>query len=112
MKLLCLSAIGNNGVIAYAVRMKIQVTPKNATTVAESIGIDWNVVAFALEDFRYGMEVEYEHGLNDPETNVTNDDPIITGKIAWAHLKEFPDYYQRLKVMEQEAEEFWDNQPT
>ena len=51
------------------------------------------------------MEVELEHGARDPETNVTNDDPLITGKIAWAHLREFPDYYDRLAVMEAEAEE-------
>ena len=46
------------------------------------------------------MNVELEHGSRDPETNVTNDDPVITGKIAWAHLKELPDYYERLEAME------------
>jgi hypothetical protein len=54
-----------------------------------------------------GMEVELEHGLHDPETNVTGNDPLLTGKIAWAHLKEFPDYYTRLKQMEAEADAFW-----
>jgi hypothetical protein len=49
------------------------------------------------------MEVELEHGRHDPQTNVTNDDPILTAKIALAHLKEFPDYYTRLKRMEEEA---------
>jgi hypothetical protein len=51
-----------------------------------------------------GLEVELEHGLRDPRTNVTGDDPILTGKIAWAHLNEFPDYYTRLAKMEREAE--------
>lgn len=60
--------------------------------------------AFDLDTFRRGMEVEFEHGLRDPETNVTNDDPCITGKIAWAHLKELPDYYDRLEVLEQEEQ--------
>ncbi len=54
------------------------------------------------------MDVELEHGLRDSETNVTNDDVLTTGKIAWAHLKEFPDYYDRLEQMEEEAEAYWD----
>jgi hypothetical protein len=54
-----------------------------------------------------GMDVELEHGLRDPATNVTNDDPLTTGKIALAHLTEFPDYYTRLAKMEKEAEDFW-----
>ena len=58
-------------------------------------------------EFRRGLEVELEHGLRDPETNVTNDDVPLTGKIAWAHLKEFPDYYTRLDKLEAEADEFW-----
>jgi hypothetical protein len=56
------------------------------------------------EQFRMGLAVESEHGAHDPETNVTNDDLIMTGKIAWAHLKEIPDYYTRLAKMESEAE--------
>ena len=51
-----------------------------------------------------GLEVELEHGLRDPETNVTNNDLILTGKIALAHLNEIPDYYTRLNKMEKEAE--------
>jgi hypothetical protein len=47
--------------------------------------------------------VELEHGLRDLLTNVTDDEPIVTGKIALAHLKEFPDYYSRLARMEAEA---------
>ena len=49
------------------------------------------------------MDVELEHGLHDPLTNVTDDDPVVTGKIALAHLNEFPDYYTRLEQMEEQA---------
>lgn len=51
-----------------------------------------------------GLDVELKHGLIDPHTNVTNNDPLMTGKIALAHLNEFPDYYTRLDKMEKEAE--------
>ena len=73
-----------------------------ARRVGDAIGVDWN--RFDLEQFRAGMDVEYEHGSHDPQTDVTGDDPIVTGKIALAHLKEFPDYYERLEQMEREAE--------
>ncbi len=80
-------------------------TDEEANEVANKIGIKWET--FNLDQFRRGMDVELEHGLRDPETNVTNDDPVLTGKIAYAHLKEFPDYYDRLEKMEEEADEFW-----
>jgi len=67
--------------------------------IAKELGIDFS--QFTKEEFHTGMNVEAEHGRNDPQTNVTNDDPIITGKIAWAHLKELPDYYTRLKEIEE-----------
>jgi hypothetical protein len=54
-----------------------------------------------------GLEVELEHGSIDPQTNVTNDDSSLTGKIAAAHLNEFPDYYTPLAKMEEEADLFW-----
>jgi hypothetical protein len=76
-----------------------------AKQIGNALGIDWN--KFGIEQFRMGLEVELEHGARDPETNVTNDDPLLTGKIALAHLKEFPDYYTRLAKMEKEADEFW-----
>lgn len=79
-------------------------TTEQTQAVAGEIGLDFEEVAFDLEQFRRGMEVELEHGSQDPATNVTNDDPIITGKIAWAHLREMPDYYDRLDAMEAEAE--------
>ncbi len=73
-----------------------------AREIGTSIGIDFT--KFNIEEFRMGLAVELEHGSNDPETDVTNSDPIITGKIAWAHLKEIPDYYTRLKIMESDAD--------
>jgi len=79
-------------------------TADEARRVGEQIGIDWDTAPFDVEQFRMGMDVELEHGLHDPETDVTGSDPIVTGKIALAHLKEFPDYYTRLKKMEAEAE--------
>jgi hypothetical protein len=74
-----------------------------ARRVGEQIGIDWETAPFDVEQFRMGMDVELERGLHDPATNVTGDDAVITGKIALAHLNEFPDYYTRLARMEEEA---------
>jgi len=76
-----------------------------AKEIGEELGIDWS--KFDIEQFRKGMDVELEHGKVDPHTNVTDDDPLTTGKIALAHLNEFPDYYDRLYEMEEEAEDFW-----
>jgi hypothetical protein len=76
-----------------------------AEKIGKKLGITWD--KFDVEQFRMGMDVELEHGLRDPATNVTNDDPLTTGKIALAHLTEFPDYYTRLAKMEKEAEDFW-----
>jgi hypothetical protein len=79
-------------------------TADEARSVGERIGIDWEHAPFDVEQFRMGMDVELEHGLVDMATNVTDDDPVFTGKIALAHLTEFPDYYTRLQKMEREAE--------
>jgi hypothetical protein len=78
---------------------------EEAKRVGDEIGVDWS--RFDLEQFRMGMDVEFEHGSHDPQTDVTGDDPIVTGKIALAHMKEFPDYYERLEQMEAEAERYW-----
>ncbi len=78
-------------------------TTEQAREIGEKLGIDWT--RFDVEQFRMGLDVELEHGLHDPTTNVTNNDPITTGKIALAHLNEFADYYTRLEKMEREAEE-------
>lgn len=82
-------------------------TPDEARRIGTEIGIDWEASPFDIDQFLLGLDVEMEHGLHDPETNVTGNDPIMTGKIALAHLREFPDYYTRLEKLEKEAEEFW-----
>ena len=84
---------------------KRQMSTDEAKQIGDSLGIDWGKVD--LEQFRMGLLVEFEHGARDPETNVTNDDLNTTGKIAWAHLKEFPDYYTRLDKLEAEADAYW-----
>jgi len=73
--------------------------------VGETLGVDWS--KFDIEQFRMGLDVELEHGIRNEHTDVTHDDEIMTGKIALAHLNEFPDYYSRLKKMEEEAKEFY-----
>jgi hypothetical protein len=84
---------------------KRRTTTEEAKRVGDAIGVDWT--RFDLEQFRAGIDVEFEHGSHDPQTDVTGDDPVITGKIALAHMKEFPDYYERLERMEREAERDW-----
>ncbi|MEL7571014.1 MAG: DUF5661 family protein [Eubacteriaceae bacterium] len=81
-------------------------TEAQAKEYGEKLGIDWS--KFDVEQFRMGMDVELEHGTRDLHTNVTNDDILVTAKIALAHLNEFPDYYTRLKKMEDEAEAYWE----
>ena len=82
-------------------------TAEEAKKIGDQIGVDW--AETKLAEFQFGLQVELEHGLADSRTNVTNDDLAMTGKIAWAHLNEFGDYYTRLKKMEDEAEEYWKN---
>ncbi len=77
-------------------------TAVEARKIGEALDIDWS--RFDVEQYRMGLDVELEHGKVDRHTNVTDDDPIMTGKIALAHLNEFPDYYTRLEKMEREAE--------
>jgi len=77
-------------------------TAAKAKKIGEKLGIDWS--EYDVEQFRMGMDVELEHGKISPATNVTDDDPLMTGKIALAHLNEFPDYYTRLDKLEKEAE--------
>ena len=84
---------------------KRHISADEAREVGVTLGLDWKNVD--LEQFRRGLEVELEHGARDPETDVTNDDLRLTGKIAWAHLKEFPDYYTRLDSLEAEADAYW-----
>jgi len=78
-------------------------TKDDAKRIGESLGIDWT--KFDAEEFRMGLDVELEHGSHELSTNVSNDNEITTGKIALAHLNEFPDYYTRLQKMESQAKE-------
>ena len=75
-----------------------------AFSAAQELGIDFSKEPFDLEELRMGMDVELEHGRRDPATDVTEDDPVMTAKIALAHLRELPDYYERLAEMEAAAE--------
>jgi len=79
---------------------------EEAQKIGEELGITWD--KFDVEQFRMGMDVEMEHGTVDANTNVTNDDSLLTGKIALAHLNEIRDYYTRLAVMEDEGETYWE----
>jgi hypothetical protein len=80
-----------------------RISQNEARSVGASLGVDWAQID--LEQFRRGLEVELEHGARDPQTNVTNNDILLTGKIAWAHLKEIQDYYTRLDQLEAEAKD-------
>ena len=82
-------------------------TAEEARRVGEEIGIDWASAPFDVDQFRIGMNVELEHGLHDPHTNVSDDNPHVTAKIALAHLNEFPDYYTRLERLEEHAKRDW-----
>ena len=81
------------------------ISKEEAQLIGYQLGINW--INYNFEQFRIGLEVELEHGTANPATNVTDDDLILTGKIAIAHLNEFPDYYDRLKKMESDAHTFW-----
>lgn len=80
-------------------------TAEEAKKIGEKLGITWK--KFDVEQFRMGMDVELEHGTRNAITNITNDNALMTGKIALAHLNEFADYYTRLAKLEKEADAFW-----
>lgn len=82
---------------------KRHISVEEASLVGTQLGIDWTQID--PDQFRHGLEVELEHGARDPQTNITNDDPLLTGKIAWTHLKEIHDYYTRLDRLETEAKD-------
>ncbi|HSM37898.1 MAG TPA: DUF5661 family protein [Candidatus Limnocylindrales bacterium] len=84
---------------------KRQFTTEDATRIGGALGIDFAEIR--IDEFRAGLGVELEHGARDPDTNITNDDELLTGKIAHAHLREFPDYYTRLAELEKDANAFW-----
>ena len=81
---------------------KEKFTDEEAKEIGEKLGVKWD--KFDVEEFRKGMDIELEHGTVDPNTNVTDDDPLTTGKITLAHLNELPDYNTRLGEMEKEGE--------
>ena len=83
---------------------KTRFTTDEARGIGEKLGVDWQTAPFDVEQYRMGLDIELEHGTRDPDTNVTDDDPMTTGRIALAHLREFQDYYTRLAKMEVEAE--------
>ena len=85
--------------------MKKHFTSKEAEKIAKKLGIKWD--KYNIEQFRMGLDVELEHGKVNKKTNVTNDNPLLTGKIALAHLNEFPDYYTRLYKLEKQADAYW-----
>jgi hypothetical protein len=87
--------------------VKTSFTKEEAAAIALLLGIDFSKSKFDLNEFWMGVNTELEHGRKYNQTNVTADEPITTGKIALAHLTEFPDYYQRLKVLEEEAKAYW-----
>lgn len=86
---------------------KTSFTKEEAAAIALLLDIDFRKTKFDLNEFWIGVNTELEHGRKYNQTNVTADDPITTGKIALAHLSEFPDYYKRLKVLEEEAKAYW-----
>ncbi|MGD6896634.1 DUF5661 family protein [Bacillus infantis] len=90
----------------HAVRQKT-FSKEEAAAIALLLGIDFTKSRFDLNEFWLGVNTELEHGKVSSQTNVTGDDPLTTGKIALAHLNEFPDYCKRLKVLEKEAKAYW-----
>ncbi len=79
-----------------------EVTLSEAQVLQNEIGGETSQIP--LEEFRRGLGVELEHGLTFADANVTNNHPILTGKIVLAHLKEMLDYYSRLEVVELEGD--------
>ena len=90
-----------------AMTAKKAFTRAEALVVTMELGMDFETLKYDLDQFRMGLDVELEHGRRSPKTDVSGDDSIITGKIALAHLTEYPDYYTRLAVMEREAAVHW-----
>jgi hypothetical protein len=103
----CHHLSGNTMINDFMPRPRLKFTTTEARQIGEQLGIDWGKSPFDVEQFRIGLDVELEHGRRNYLTNVTDDDPITTAKIALAHLNEFPDYYMRLTQLEKEAKAFW-----
>jgi hypothetical protein len=80
------------------VREKKPFSSTEARQIGDTLGVRWDT--FDVQEFTIGLNVELEHGRRGPETDVTHDDPMLTGKIALAHLDRIPDYYARLAAIE------------
>jgi hypothetical protein len=85
-----ISVVSGHDKVAFVKRF----TSEEAKKIGDKLGVDWTEIP--LDQFRLGLGVELEHGSRYPEANLTDDCYCATGKIAWAHLKEFKDYYTRL----------------
>jgi len=83
---------------------KPKVQSEEARVILSKLNV--GAMKIEIEDFRQGLEVELEHGISFKDANVTNNHPILTGKIVLAHLKESLDYYKRLEVAEIEGDLF------
>jgi Protein of unknown function (DUF5661) len=102
-----LHSYGRQPVNGNSTAPKTSFSKEEAAAIALLLGIDFTTSKFNLNEFWMGVNTELEHGRKYNKTNVTGDDPITIGKIALAHLNEFPDYYRRLKVLEDEAKAYW-----
>lgn len=80
---------------------------EEALRVARLLCVNVNSPCFDLDEFWRGMNVELEHGTVDPLTNITNNDPLTTGKIVLVHVNQLPDYYTRLEQMLRDGREYW-----
>ena len=78
---------------------------EDAKRIGQTLDLSWKKVD--LKQFHMGLNIELEHGKRNAFTNVTNNDEILTARIALAHLSEFPDYYTRLDKLEKEAQGYW-----
>lgn len=83
------------------------ITLQEAKIIGDKLKINYDTIP--LKEWKYSLEVELEHGKYNKRTNVTKNDLVKTGKISLAHLLEFPDYYKRLRKMEEKANKYWEN---
>jgi len=90
------------GLRDWAVLKDSSVNKREAAIILNVVNV--KKMDIPIEEFRQGLEVELEHGTRYPDANVTNNHPILTGKIVLAHLKEIMDYYERLEVAEIEGD--------
>lgn len=105
---LCYYCTINSSTPMYRQTYKLNFTIEEAYEIGIALGINWNISEFTVHQFHIGLNVELEHGKRNAETNITDDDPILTGKLVLLHLKKLPDYYIRLKKMEEKAKVDWD----